>query len=204
MAGKLAAGEGFTLEDFLEQMLAIRKMGPIANLLGMLPGMGQMKEAIKQVDDRDLDRTAAIIRSMTPAGAGQPQDHQRLAPGAHRQRLRRQRHRRQPAARPVRRGPEDDEPDGRQHGPARHGPDVEEGPRPADAGPVRRRARRARAAKAAPGPPADGRARAAAGDAAGPARWLPGGHARAAARARGCPTSRKLNFDQFKDERPGR
>ena len=67
MAGKLASREGFTLEDFLEQMMAIRKMGPIANLLGMLPGAGQMKEAIKQIDDRDLDRTAAIIRSMTPA-----------------------------------------------------------------------------------------------------------------------------------------
>ncbi|WP_138734910.1 signal recognition particle protein [Modestobacter excelsi] len=67
MAGKLASREGFTLEDFLEQMLAIRKMGPIANLLGMLPGAGQMKEQLKQVDDRDLDRTAAIIRSMTPA-----------------------------------------------------------------------------------------------------------------------------------------
>jgi signal recognition particle subunit SRP54 len=67
MAGKLASREGFTLEDFLEQMMAIRKMGPIANLLGMLPGAGQMKDAIKQIDDRDLDRTAAIIRSMTPA-----------------------------------------------------------------------------------------------------------------------------------------
>ena len=41
-------------------------MGPIANLLGMLPGAGAMKEQLKQVDDRDLDRTAAIIRSMTP------------------------------------------------------------------------------------------------------------------------------------------
>ena len=67
MAGKLASREGFTLEDFLEQMMAIRKMGPIANLLGMLPGAGQMKEQLKQIDDRDLDRTAAIIRSMTPA-----------------------------------------------------------------------------------------------------------------------------------------
>ncbi|MCU1604482.1 MAG: ffh [Modestobacter sp.] len=67
MANKLASREGFTLEDFLEQMLTIRKMGPIANLLGMLPGAGQMKEQLKQVDDRDLDRTAAIIRSMTPA-----------------------------------------------------------------------------------------------------------------------------------------
>jgi signal recognition particle subunit SRP54 len=66
MAGKLASREGFTLEDFLEQMMAIRKMGPIANLLGMLPGAGAMKEQIKQIDDRDLDRTAAIIRSMTP------------------------------------------------------------------------------------------------------------------------------------------
>ena len=41
MAGKLASREGFTLEDFLEQMMAIRKMGPIANLLGMLPGAGR-------------------------------------------------------------------------------------------------------------------------------------------------------------------
>ncbi len=66
MAAKLASRQGFTLEDFLEQMMAIRKMGPIANLLGMLPGAGQMKEQLKNIDDRDLDRTAAIIRSMTP------------------------------------------------------------------------------------------------------------------------------------------
>jgi len=66
MAGKLASREGFTLEDFLEQMMAIRKMGPIANLLKMLPGAGQMKEQLANIDDRDLDRTAAIIRSMTP------------------------------------------------------------------------------------------------------------------------------------------
>ncbi|MCU1615721.1 MAG: signal recognition particle protein [Frankiales bacterium] len=66
MASKLASRDGFTLEDFLEQMMAIRKMGPIANLLGMLPGAGAMKEQLKQIDDRDLDRTAAIIRSMTP------------------------------------------------------------------------------------------------------------------------------------------
>jgi signal recognition particle subunit SRP54 len=41
-------------------------MGPIANLLGMLPGAGAIKEQLKQVDDRELDRVAAIIRSMTP------------------------------------------------------------------------------------------------------------------------------------------
>ena len=66
MAAKLASGNQFTLEDFLEQLQAIRKMGPIGNLLGMLPGMGQMKDALANVDDKDLDRTAAIIRSMTP------------------------------------------------------------------------------------------------------------------------------------------
>jgi signal recognition particle subunit SRP54 len=72
MAAKLGTANEFTLEDFLEQLQAIRRMGPISNLLGMLPGMGQMKEAISQVDDRDLDRTAAIIRSMTPAERENP------------------------------------------------------------------------------------------------------------------------------------
>ncbi|MEO6887270.1 MAG: signal recognition particle protein [Jatrophihabitantaceae bacterium] len=67
MAAKLSGGmNNFTLEDFLAQLMAIRRMGPIGNLLGMMPGMGQMKEAISQIDDKDLDRTAAIIRSMTP------------------------------------------------------------------------------------------------------------------------------------------
>ncbi|ACZ84814.1 signal recognition particle protein [Streptosporangium roseum] len=72
MAGKLASGEGFTLEDFLEQMMMVQKMGPIKNLLGMMPGMGQMREQINQVDDRDLDRIAAIIRSMTPGERQNP------------------------------------------------------------------------------------------------------------------------------------
>jgi signal recognition particle subunit SRP54 len=72
MAAKLAAGNQFTLEDFLDQLMTIRRMGPIGNLLGMLPGMGQMKEAMSQVEDRDLDRTAAIIRSMTPAERSNP------------------------------------------------------------------------------------------------------------------------------------
>jgi len=72
MASKLASGNKFTLEDFLGQLQAIRKMGPISNLLGMMPGMGQMKEAMSQVDDRDLDRTSAIIRGMTPAERENP------------------------------------------------------------------------------------------------------------------------------------
>ena len=67
-AAKIGSGE-LTLEDFLEQMLAIRKMGPIGNLLGMLPGAGQMKDALAAVDDRQLDRLQAIIRGMTPRSA---------------------------------------------------------------------------------------------------------------------------------------
>ncbi|MDP3711436.1 MAG: signal recognition particle protein [Mycobacteriales bacterium] len=66
MAGKLQAGGDFDLEDFLEQMQQIKKMGSITSLLGMLPGMGQVKEALNSVDDRDIDRIAAIIQSMTP------------------------------------------------------------------------------------------------------------------------------------------
>jgi signal recognition particle subunit SRP54 len=70
-AVKIGSGE-LTLEDFLEQMLAIRKMGPIGNLLGMLPGAGQMKDALAQVDDKQLDRLQAIIRGMTPQERADP------------------------------------------------------------------------------------------------------------------------------------
>jgi signal recognition particle subunit SRP54 len=70
-AAKIGSGE-LTLEDFLEQMLAIRKMGPIGNLLGMLPGAGQMKEALAAVDDTQLDRLQAIIRGMTPQERADP------------------------------------------------------------------------------------------------------------------------------------
>jgi signal recognition particle subunit SRP54 len=70
-AAKIGTGE-LTLEDFLEQMLAVRKMGPIANLLGMLPGAGQMKDQLAQVDDSHLDRLQAIIRGMTPAERNNP------------------------------------------------------------------------------------------------------------------------------------
>ncbi|GAB2670069.1 signal recognition particle protein [Gordonia jinhuaensis] len=70
-AAKITQGD-LTLEDFLEQMLMIRKMGPIGNLLGMLPGAGQMKDALSQVDDKQLDRVQAIIRGMTPAERADP------------------------------------------------------------------------------------------------------------------------------------
>ncbi|HTW20981.1 MAG TPA: signal recognition particle protein [Mycobacteriales bacterium] len=73
MAERMLGGGGdLTLEDFLEQMMMVKRMGPIGNVLGMLPGMGQMKDAISQIDDRDLDRIAAIIRSMTPSERQDP------------------------------------------------------------------------------------------------------------------------------------
>ncbi|GAC1324693.1 MAG: signal recognition particle protein [Thermoleophilaceae bacterium] len=54
----------FTLDDFLEQMQQVRKMGPLTSLLKMMPGVGSQLGNLK-VDDRDLDRLQAIITSMT-------------------------------------------------------------------------------------------------------------------------------------------
>ena len=67
MARKVQAGEDFTLADFLEQMQALKKMGSLGKLMGMLPGMGEIRKQLEQIDDRDIDRIAAIIQSMTPA-----------------------------------------------------------------------------------------------------------------------------------------
>ncbi|WP_017540063.1 signal recognition particle protein [Nocardiopsis halophila] len=72
MAKTLASDDDFTLDDFLEQMGMVRKLGPIGNLLGMMPGMGQMKDQLANVDDKDLDRITAIIRSMTPDERANP------------------------------------------------------------------------------------------------------------------------------------
>jgi signal recognition particle subunit SRP54 len=72
MATKVSKGEDFTLDDFLEQMQAVKKMGSLGKILGMLPGMGEMKAQLDQVDDRELDRVAAIIQSMTPAERANP------------------------------------------------------------------------------------------------------------------------------------
>jgi signal recognition particle subunit SRP54 len=66
MEAKLRRAE-FTFEDFLEQMKQLRKMGPLSNIVGMLPGMPGMKQLKNvQVDDRQLDRIEAMIFSMTP------------------------------------------------------------------------------------------------------------------------------------------
>jgi signal recognition particle subunit SRP54 len=61
--------DDFTLEDFRDQLRTIKKMGPVEQILGMLPGMGNLKEmaaARGQVDDKQLARVEAIINSMTP------------------------------------------------------------------------------------------------------------------------------------------
>jgi signal recognition particle subunit SRP54 len=64
----------FTLEDFLTQMRQVRKMGPLQNVLGMMPGMGKAMKQLRQVDmdDKELDRLEAIILSMTPAERANP------------------------------------------------------------------------------------------------------------------------------------
>ncbi|MFM7014510.1 MAG: signal recognition particle protein [Actinomycetota bacterium] len=66
MALKLAK-ETFTLEDFLDQMQQLRKMGSLKSMLAMMPGAGQMRQQLDNLDEREIDRTEAIIRSMTPS-----------------------------------------------------------------------------------------------------------------------------------------
>jgi signal recognition particle subunit SRP54 len=61
----------FTLEDFLEQLQEVKKMGPISQVLGMLPGMNRLPKNA-EVDDGALVHIEAIIRSMTPAERREP------------------------------------------------------------------------------------------------------------------------------------
>src|SRR4051812_22911471 len=56
----------FTLEDFLDQLKKIRKMGPLTSLLGMIPGLAGHQLSKMQVDEKELDRVEAIVLSMTP------------------------------------------------------------------------------------------------------------------------------------------
>ena len=70
-ARKLGSGE-LTLDDFLDQLLMIRKMGPIGNLLKMMPGGKQMSDMADMVDEKQIDRIQAIIRGMTPEERANP------------------------------------------------------------------------------------------------------------------------------------
>lgn len=74
MEEKFVAGEDFTLEDFLEQLQAMKKMGSMTKLLGMLPGANNaaMKKQIDSLDDKELVRTQAIVQSMTPSERRNP------------------------------------------------------------------------------------------------------------------------------------
>ncbi len=84
-AAKLTEGKGagFTLDDFLQQMQAVRKMGSLSKIFGMLPGMGDMKEQIADIDEREIDRLQAIIQSMTAAERADP----KIIDGSRRQRI---------------------------------------------------------------------------------------------------------------------
>ena len=66
MAEKLGQG-AFTLDDFLSQLGQLRRMGSMKKMLGMLPGMGQLRDQLDNFDEREVDRIEAIVRSMTPA-----------------------------------------------------------------------------------------------------------------------------------------
>ncbi len=106
-ASKLMEGQ-FTLDDFLEQMQQLKKMGPLGNLLGMMPGMPkELKGA--EIGDDDLKPVEAIIRSMTLEERAQPQ----LINGSRRSRIANGSGttavRRQPPRQAVRRDAEDDE-----------------------------------------------------------------------------------------------
>ncbi len=64
LESKLRQGE-FTLEDFRVQLLQVKKLGPLDQLMGMIPGLGKFKSAMANVDDREVDRIVGIINSMT-------------------------------------------------------------------------------------------------------------------------------------------
>ncbi|MEA2202239.1 MAG: signal recognition particle subunit [Solirubrobacteraceae bacterium] len=63
----------FGLDDFLEQLRTVRKMGPLTSLLGMIPGFGGHQLQNMKVDERELDRIQAIILSMTPEERRRPE-----------------------------------------------------------------------------------------------------------------------------------
>lgn len=69
-ARKMEKGQ-FTLDDFLEQFQALKRMGPLKDILAMLPGAGSALRDV-EIDDRDLARVEAIIRSMTPEERQKP------------------------------------------------------------------------------------------------------------------------------------
>jgi signal recognition particle subunit SRP54 len=72
MAAKLAGQSEFTLDDFLDQLTQVRKLGSMRRVIGMMPGAGQYREQLDGFDEREVSRIEAIIRSMTPAERANP------------------------------------------------------------------------------------------------------------------------------------
>ena len=89
-AAEKLSGKGgdFTLDDFLEQMQQVRKLGSMSKIMGMLPGMGQFRDQLAELR-RPRDRPDPGDHPVDdPGRAGQPQAHRRVAPGPDRQGLR--------------------------------------------------------------------------------------------------------------------
>jgi len=74
LENKFASGEDFTLDDFLSQLEAMKKMGSMTKLLGMIPGAnsGAMKKQLEQFDEGELVKTQSIVQSMTPLERNDP------------------------------------------------------------------------------------------------------------------------------------
>jgi signal recognition particle subunit SRP54 len=109
MERKFLAAEDFTFDDFLQQMAAIKKMGSLKSMLGMMPGMQPDAGPARRLRRARVRPGRGDGPLDDPVRAQPPQADQRLAPGPHRQGVGHQRDRGQPAARALRRGPEDDE-----------------------------------------------------------------------------------------------
>ena len=78
--------DDFTFDDFRDQLRTLRKMGPLEQVLGMIPGMGalkQLNEQKQEIDPKELNRLEAIINSMTP---GERRNHT-LINGSRRKRI---------------------------------------------------------------------------------------------------------------------
>jgi len=86
LASKMLAGDGFSLEDFRDQLRQVRKMGSLQSLMGMLPNVGAfsgMQKAADKVDEKQINRVEAIINSMT----GYERNHHESINGSRRKRI---------------------------------------------------------------------------------------------------------------------
>jgi signal recognition particle subunit SRP54 len=86
IAAKALTGDGFSLEDFRDQLRQVKKMGSMQNLLGMLPSVGPfsgLQKAADKVDEKQIDRVEAIINSMT----NHERNHHEVINGSRRKRI---------------------------------------------------------------------------------------------------------------------